>query len=432
MDIFITSRLITIVITTLLLFSWILYVKERGVMIFFTFFIALYLLYSGIGGALIYVSSQYQHYYIVFTTCISIGLFLGLKRIKNDRLPRRKSWSCFLEIFIKKYANIIIILYFLCQLFPLLYPTFRLINIINPPQPDIANFLFERYNNNQEDFVLSVISLISTTLFPFYLLSLYKFRRKTLILSLLVVIPYYIQYCDIGYLGRGSMLYAIILITGITYYARPNLRKAIVIICVVAIPTLIIFFVQYSLVRMGEITGTLSFEEAFTTLLEQESGYPLHFDEVLLWQGDHIVSYLVWLFTMPFPGFVRGGLDVNFNALFTEDLLGISRTTKGFYIVLPGIVGESVYLLGKHLFWINGLLYGFLMGVVYKILMRYPQLICILLYSAIDFGYVTNRGGFASGFPFVGKILVYFFLILYFFKHYTNWESYSKTSMLKK
>ena len=431
MDIFITSRLITIVIITLLLFSWIFLVKERGVKIFFTFFIAMYLLYSGIGGALMYISNQYQYYYIIFTTCISIGLYLGLKSINNERLSKRRSWADFLNIFIKKYANIIIILYFLCQLIPLIYPTFRLANLIHPPQPDIISMLFERFNSDNTDIFLSINQLINSLLFPFYLLSLYKYRKKTIILSLLVIFPYYIQHCSTGYTGRSAMLVALIMILGLTYYAKPKLRKPIIWGCIFGIPTIIIFFVQYSIIRIGGITDNLNFEEAFSTLLEQESGYPLHFDDILLLQGNHIGSYFVWLFTMPFPGFIRGGLDVHFAAMFSEDILGIARTRPGFYILLPGVVGESVYLLGKQLFWVNGLLYGFLMGIVYKILTRHPQLICILLYAAIDFGYVTNRAGFFGGFPFIGKILIYFFIILYFFKHYSNWKTNYKTGLRK-
>lgn len=431
MDIFITSRLITIITTTLLLYSWIFLVKERGVRIFFIFFIVMYLLYSGIGGALMYISNQYQYYYIAFTTCISIGLFFGLKSINNNRLPRRKFWSGFLKIFIKRYANTIIILYLLSQILPLVYPVFRLTDLIHPPQPDFVNMLFERFNNGQKDVVLSINSLASSLIFPFYLLSLYKYRKKTLTLSILVLAPYYFQYCIQAYIGRSVMLYAIIIILGTTYYSRPKLRKPIICISAVSIPTIIVFFVQYSIIRAGGVTENLDFEEAFSTLLEQESGYPLHFDDILLLQGNHIGSYFVWLFTMPFPGFVRGGLDVHFAAMFSEDILGRARTGTGFYILLPGIVGESVYLLGKQLFWINGLLYGFLMGVVYRFLTRYPQLLCILLYAAIDFGYVTNRAGFFGGFPFIGKILVYFFIILYLFKHYSNWKINYKTGLRK-
>lgn len=431
MDIFVTSRLITIILFTCLVFSWLFFSKEKKARIFFIFFATLYLLYSGIGGALIYISSQYQYYYIAFTLCINIGIYFGLRSVrnKNNKLPYKKSWSDFLTFFINHYAVKIIIIYLSCQLFHLFYPTFKLALLIHPPMPDMKEMLFQRFQGDAPDFPTSLINTVSTIFFPFYLLSLYKYRKNIISLTLLIILPTYIQYCAVGYMGRSSILTAIVMLLGITYFSKPQLGKTLIISCIILIPTLIVFFVQYSIVRAGGIAGNMSSGDAFAILLEQECGYPLHFDDILVLQGNHIGNYLVWLFTMPFPGFVRGGMDAHFAAMFSEYILGISRSVSGFYILLPGVVGESVYLLGKHLFWINGLLYGWLMGAVYRILTRYPQLLCILIYSAINFAYVTNRAGFFGGFPFIGKILVYFFIILWFFKNYTNWKAKYKLEL---
>lgn len=391
----------------------------------------MYILYSGIGGALITVSSVYKYYYFIFSICISIGIYYGLHAVQKRNAENRKLWSEYLTYFIDNYADKIIISYYICSIVPLLYPEFRLQLLLSPPAPDVLGMLKEKFGGGEEEnIIVSVISGIRGLIFPLYLLSLYKYREKFVKLSIIILIPYYIKYCATAYMGRSDMLEAMILILGVVYFEKPKLGKRIVLAAALFMPALLIFFVKYSIERIGGTADNISTLDAVETLLEQESNYPLHFKEVLHLQGTHFFNYLVWLTTMPLPGIFRGGIDVHFAAMFSEDILGITRTDKGFYILLPGVVGESVYLLGKNLFWVNGLIYGYVMGFVTRILLRYPQLICIAIYVAIDFGYVTNRAGFFGGFPFIGKILLYAFIFLWFLRKYTKWEQ--KSSLLSQ
>lgn len=417
------DQLFLIVVITSLIFFWLFFYKEKKVRIFFLFFAAMYILYSGLGAALKDVSTLYKYYYYIFTLCISCGIYWGLHSIHYKK-NAKKNWSDFISFFIDRYAKTIVFLYFVCKISPLIIPEIRLDLLIKPPTPDVINMLHERFGDSEQNIIISFISGISTLIYPFYLLSLYKYRKQTVKLSLIVIIPYYLQYCATAYLGRGSMMEALLIIVGITYFERPKLAKRIILASAFLLPALMVFFVKYSIQRIGGTVGAITYSEAISVLLEQECYFPLHFDKILHLQGNYIINYLVWLFTMPLPGFFRGDIDVHFAAMFSEDILGRIRGENGFYILLPGVVGESVYLLGKDLFWINGLLYGFIMGITFKILIRYPQLICILIYVAIDFGYVTNRAGFFGGFPFVGKVLLYFYLILLFLKNHLHWKRY--------
>ena len=408
------------IIGTCIIFSWLLFNKESTARIFFSLFVAMYLVYSGIGLALDNVNESYVYYYFSFSICISLGIFWGLRQVKNSQNTLQVSWYNFFNRFLDRYSKRIIIVDFLVKIFPLIYPENRIVNLIHPPSPDVINMLVERFRGDGESQISAIISIFQSFLYPFYLLSLYKYGKKTLKLVMLVVAPYYMQYCDSAYLGRGSMLEALLIITLFTYFCRPEFKKKLIIVGLSFFPIMMVFFVQYSKVRIGGESFEISYMEAIGTLLEQESGYPKHFDAILGLQGQYFFKYLVWLFTLPFPGFVRGGMDVHFAAIFSENILGMYRWQKGFYILLPGVVGESVFLLGRQLFWLNGIIYGFLMGIMYKILTRYPQLLGILIVVMINFGYVINRVGLFGGLPFILKILVYFYLILLLLKKTTS------------
>lgn len=415
-------RLSLIIFGTVLIFLWLFTYRDKEVRIFFLFFTSMYLIYSGIGGALEDVTSTYTIYYFIFTCCISLGIYIGLKS-KCGQKVSHSLWSKFFDYFLDKYANKIIIFYYVLLLSQLIYPENKLIHLIIPPSPDVISMLRERYQSDGMDFFTIIISLIETIFYPFFLLSLYKYRKETVKLTILVLGTYYIEYCISAYLGRGSMIQALIIILAFTYFYRPKLGKIILIVCVALFPTLLIFFVQYSITRIGGTAESISGREAIEQILAQEGGYPLLFREILDLQAKYRLNYLVWLFTMPLPGLFRGGIDANLVALFSEDLLGISRESKGFYILLPGVVGESVFLLGQNLYWLNGIFYGWLMGKTYRILSRYEQLFGILIAAALCFGYTVNRAGIYGGIPFVLKILLYFYFILLLLKRKLKWQA---------
>lgn len=411
------DKLILIIIGTLVCFSWVFKYPNRIAKYFFFFMILLYLIYSGIGGALKDVSDEYLIFYFIFTICISLGIRFGLKVVKSSSYTSWIRWDNYLDYFINYKAKNIIIIYYCIKLLDLIFPEFKLLNLLYPPTPDLAAVMDVRYNALENSSVVSTILLfMSQLLYPFFLLALFKYRKQTLKLSLIVLGTYYINYCQEGYLGRGSMLEALIIIIAFTYFYRPKLGKYIIISSAILLPLLLIFLVQYSIKRIGGEVDNISAGDAIETLLSQESGYPRHFSEILKLRKHYMFNFLIWLFTMPLPGIFRGSIDVQFNAIFSELMLGIPRGAKGFYILLPGIVGESIFIFGKYLFWLNGLIYGSIIGISYKLLSTHKQLFGILIVVMIDCAYIANRGGLVSAVPFIFKILVYFYIILFLLK----------------
>lgn len=413
------NSLLIIICGTFAIYSWVFFVKDRLAKYFFMFFILMFLLYSGIGGALENTVPEYITYYFVFSICISIGIGLGFRCIhKARRNNRYRSWYAFLNYFMDKYAKKIVIAYLLLHFVNLLYPEFKLLNLIHPPSPDVISVLGERYQREaQSTFFSSIIYSLDNLLYPFFLFSLYRYRKKTILLCAILFGKYYIEYCVSGYLGRGDMLTGLIIVGAFTYFHRPKLGKIILVSSIVLIPLLLVFFVKYSVTRIGGSAMDISVGDATEMLLAQESSYPTHFDRITdITNHMYWANYLIWLFTLPLPGIVRGSMECNFNAVLSEYLLNISRSSPGFYILLPGIVGESVFLFGKSFFWINGIIYGFIMSATYRVISRFPQLFGLLIAAAICFSFSINRGGMGSGIPFILKILLYFYLILWYIK----------------
>lgn len=416
------DKLIFIIAVTIIIFLFSFKFKTIQGAFYFGLFIVLYLLYNGIGGALLDAPNEYLGFYFIFTIAISVGCLIGVKQYHPVNEQKVIEWKEYFNLINEKYYKQIIVTYFVLLFIGLVYPENKLMNLLNPPTPDVIGQLLERYDGVEKTTALtSIIQLLKLFVYPFFLITLYKFRKKVVILAVLVVLPAYITYAQDEYIGRGSMLECIIMFAFIVYLENKRLRMLIIASIIIFVPTLVVFFVDYSVVRVGgdELIG--NFGDAYDMLLWQECHYPERFDELLAIRNHPTTNYIIWLFTLPFPGFFRGGIDANFNAIFSEEMIGINRGDRGFFIMLPGLVGESVFVFGEKLYWLNGLLTGLLMGYLFKFFKKYPQAIGLFTVIAIDFAYTFCRGGMTSGLTFIGKSIVWFFIIsIIFMKNRTG------------
>jgi len=412
-----TYRLILIVIVTLIPFFWVFKLKDFNSRLFFSLFLLAFFTYSGLGGSLKDIDKHYFIYYVIYTIFISIGLYIGKgsNRLKGDnRISDNK-----LTKLIDRYGTTIILFFFILKLSTLIYPQFLLHRLIAPPAPDLSSFFAERFETQESTFLESIIYYLTSLLSPFFFLSLYKFRLKPWKLILLLIIIPYIDYCKIGYMGRASMLQYLFIIVVSLYMFMPSLRKLIILFLVLFLPTLIIFMVNYTQIRIG---GTASAENAFKALevlIYSESNFPLWFSTIYHEPFDpsNLIAYVKWLLTLPIPGFLKSGIDLKANEI-AGLLLGIEPGEHGFYIVLPGLVGESVFYFGKYFFWIHSLLVGLLVGYTFRLLNKHHQMNILLFYSTIVLTYFINRGGTGAGFPLILKVLLVFYIIIYFYSRY--------------
>jgi hypothetical protein len=411
------NRLILIIIATLLPFLWIFKLKDFNSKLFFGLFLLAFFTYSGLGGSLKEIDKHYFSYYVIYTIFISIGLYFGKGRSENyvgNRLIDNK-----LTKLIDKYGTTIIVLFLILKLTTLIYPQFLLHRLFSPPAPDLRSVFAERFENQESTLLETISYYLLSLLTPFFFLSLYKFRLKPWKLMLLIFIVPYIDYCRVGYIGRGDMLqYFFVILTSI-YLFKPNWRKLIIGFLIIFLPTLIIFMVNYTQIRIG---GTASVDNTFIALeqlIYSESNYPLWFSTIYHEPFDlnNLITYVKWFLTLPIPGFLKGDIGLRGDEI-AGLLLGIESGQRGFYIVLPGLVGESVFYFGKYFFWIHSLLVGLLGGYTFRILYKYHQMNILLFYSTFVLTYFINRGGTGSGFPLILKVLLVFYIIIYFYSRF--------------
>lgn len=412
-----TYRLILIIIVTLIPFFWVFKLKDFNSKIYFGLFLLAFFIYSGIGGSLKDVDDNYFIYYVIYTIFISIGLYIGKgsNRLKGDnRISDNK-----LTKLIDKYGTTIILFFLILKLSTLIYPQFLLYRLIDPPAPDLSSVFAERFETQESTFFESISYYLLSLLSPFFFLSLYKFRYKPWkLFSLLIIIPY-IDYCRVGYIGRGNMLQYLFVIVVSIYFYKPVLRKMIIILLLIFLPTLIIFMVNYTQIRIGGTASVDNTLEALEALIYSESNYPLWFSTIYHEPFDpsNLIAYVKWLLTLPIPGFLKGDIGLRGDEI-AGLLLGIESGQRGFYIVLPGLVGESVFYFGKYFFWIHSLLVGLLVGYTFRILNKYHQMNILLFYSTFVLTYFINRGGTGSGFPLILKVLLVFYIIIYFYSRF--------------
>ncbi len=413
-----TNRLLLIILVTILPFVWIFKLKDFNSRLFFGLFLVAFFTYSGLGGSLGDIDKHYFIYYFVYTICISFGLFLGKGRITNIGNSVLTNYS--LSKLISKYGTTIIVVFLILNLTTLIYPNFLLYRLIVPPAPDLSSFFSERFGTNESTFVESVIYYMLSILAPFFFLSLYKYRNKAFVLTFLLLSIPYIEYCKNGYIGRKDIILYLIILIATLYKFNPKLRKALIISLTIFFPTLIIFMVNYTQIRIG---GTASVDNSFKaleTLTYSESYYPLWFSTIYNepFDPNNLFAYLKWLFSLPLPGFLKGDAGLRGDEL-AGLLLDVDPGQRGFYIVLPGLVGESVYYFGKYFFWIHSFIVGLLIGYTFRVLNRHREMSVLLFNATFILSYFINRGGTGSGLPYILKVLLIFFIILYFYSRYT-------------
>lgn len=382
----------------------------------FYFFV---LFYSGIGGCLSDTNPRYQIYYYVYIVGFTFFTFLFLKKrtIKTNSFARITRLNMFQE----KYASTFIFLYITLGIMDLMYPVNRLSLLINPPMPDIQNRL--SYYSDAASYT-SFFSLIKLLLSPFFFWGLYKYRAKFLKLSGIMLFNSYLSYCADSYISRGSLLITLSVIF-FTYYfsVTPKKQKELLFGATIAFPFLIIFFVIYSYIRVGQTAAGITFSGAFTMIFQQEIDSPLLFDSYINSAGNLIQEYFEWIFLLPLPSSLKMGYGGSlFNELFTNVALDSYNWQTGFSIALPGIVGEAIFIFNNYLL-VHAFILSFVLCFIYKFISSDERYLVLYLYISMRVAQGLPRGGTQGLFSYFAKSILVFMIISYFI---------SKISYIKK
>ena len=258
---------------------------------------------------------------------------------------------------------------------------------------DLKKAFLQRFEQHE----ISIIEIISLTirnfLEPFFYFSLYYYKKHVWKIGVVLFLVMYFNYCKIGYIGRGQVMTNLIVFFVLAYIWKPVWRKKIILGIICGTPFLFVFLVNYASIRIGGSIKDISFSQATEMLFLGESNYPLWFNDISIRNNSlqDICDYVYWLVTLPLP--VSPGLlgfDVGTNYKISEYLLGISRGEEGFYVLLPGLVGEAYYIFGK-LFWIHGIIYGCIIGGTYNYFIGKDSLLPLGLFVAMTVGYACAQ-----------------------------------------
>lgn len=373
--------------------------------------------YSGIGAADSQVPFGFIFYYFGLAAAIVIG-FHGARVI-------------FLPIAVKLERRVaptlgpmtgglgwvmVILAYLLLSTFPLVWPESRLSMLFSPPAPDLSRAFFLRFDETPDP-VSRIVAYAQLLMSPFFLVALYRLRSHVVLICLILCVLLYLRYVASAYISRGEVLVQVVMMVMAVWILRPSYRRILLLSAVALMPLLFYALYWYGMARIGATVQNEGFLAAAGLVLESELSFPKYVGVAIVESEARVdlPAYFTWLFTLPIPKVLTGeiaGARVNYE--ISEIVLGRPMGSYGWYVVLPGLVAESVYIYGRVLFWVHGLFLGALAALFARIAERLPQLLFLYLHVALLFAYSLNRGGVSSLLPPVinSYLLFYVFIFL--------------------
>lgn len=387
--------------------------------VFFLLFFIFITIYCGLGAALVEAPIGYLFYFILYIIVFTIATrLLNKSKVLQKVIPKRETLNNVVVKIIDRYGFVVIVLFFILNLLILIYPENRIVNLIHPPMPDIAERL-SFYGDKQN--YSSIFENLKTFLLPIFYMFLFKYKGKILFIGILLILNLYMTYCADSYASRGVILQTLLVLFFLYYISSDKMkRKKIVIVSISFFPLFIIAFVLYSFARIGDMGVSISFEDAFELLFSQEICYPLQYNDYINSSGNLIDEYLTWFFLQPLPGLLKFGLggDV-FNEVFTNVVYDKFAWENSFSIALPGLVGESIFIF-KNLFFVHAILLATVLSIVFNYLRKRPYLFILFVYYTIKFAQELPRGGTQSVYSALAKGFLFLVIVLYFMERFNR------------
>jgi len=374
-------------------------------------------IYSGIGSAVTGVAPEFTFFYMVFAVAIIAGfgfgriLFLPVSRRIDRHVPaalpnvdRRRLW------------NWVIITYLLLSAFPLVWPEFRLHQLLTPSAPDLKMMFYLRIHTEM-DAVAKIVNYIRLLIGPFFFIALYRYRAHlkwvALVFCLLLYVDYIGNYC---YIGRGTVALHILVLFLAAWILYPKARTKLTILSISCIPILLVASYAYTVIRIGGTLDNLSLLQAVKGTLGVELTLVKRAGMVVYQTGARVnlADFVKWIITLPIPKLLTGPIDgARINYEISDLVLGIRTGSSGGHVTLSGLLSESIYIYGKYFFWLHGFFVGCLAAFFARLMERVPQFLFLFLFIAMLFAFNLNRAGIASLLPrLTNQLLLFYFVVL--------------------
>lgn len=375
-----------------------------------------FFLYNGIGAAYPEVPGDYLLYYfgvlISFVAAFMVFkvTFLSVSRQAGLLLPRILK-----NVDTTPVWRWVIVVYLLLHLIPVVYPELRPAQLLAPRLVLLPTHLATRWGETgQPNYVLRVAEYASVLLTPFFYIALFRYRNRMYLAAVILLMQLYISFAIDSYISRSQVGIALGVIGLALWVSRPRQRRLLIVVATALLPLILMGNYVYAVVRIGGTVREIGLMDAAKWVWNVETSFPRNVAVPIIESGvrANLLDYIRWIITLPIPKILIGEVQrTHINCEISELVLGIRRGERGFYIVLPGLVGESVYVYGPHYFWLHGVLIGFLAALVIRLLERTPQFLFLNCYVVMLFAYVLNRGGLDGSLGY----LINHFLLLYVF-----------------
>ncbi len=379
-------------------------------------------LYNGVGAAYSDVPNYYIIYYFGFLISFACAFwlfryFFTPLSVRTGKVLRRT----LSKVDNSRLWHSIVFLSLFLHFISLIYPEIKLHQLISPPTPDLRSAFSARWEMQQIDILLKLVDYIRILLTPFFYIALFRYRHRVIRLILIIAMLLYFQYVAKAYIGRGRVLIEIGIIGVGLWVYYPKKRFHLTILALVAIPFILVGSHFYAIIRLGDTPIDITPTQAALKIVESETSFPRKVGMPIIESNQRVdmKSYVTWIVTLPIPKVLTGeikGARVNYE--ISEIVLGGTRGQPGWYIVLPGLVAESIYIFGNYFFWLHAVFIAFLAVLLIRLLEKTPQLLFLKAFVVVTFAYHLNRAGISGPLPVVinGFLLFYVFVFLCTFR----------------
>ncbi len=398
------NNLIISIVVTIVSFFWIYSIKNEVKKMFYISIVLFYYLFCGITS--FYAPSEnYITYFSIYTLVLGATFYATQNLSLKINIIRDET---FYE-FIKHYASYFVVFYVLFHLFQLVYPENKIMNLFIPPHPDVSLGIEKQIEGH------SIFDSINYLLSIFFFCFLSAYIDRPIKIIIIYILIQYLTFAENSYLSRGAILRLFALVFILLYLKYPQKRKLLILSGIGVSFFLIIFFVAYIYIRMGQDANFGNFTFAIQKIADIEFTYSQYFDQTIKENPGEPLRFFWWFFSMPLPGFMKfGTAEYLVNIEYTENTLGLYRDAPSFFTILPGLVIEGVYTLGIKLFFIHAFLFASVINIIYNTLLKSKVFFVLCLYYIINIPFVAIRGGSASFYPTTNKLLIYTLIVFIF------------------
>ena len=407
-------------ILTLMLILLIIFIRNLyhfQARLFLLTFSLFYYIYNGVGLAYNEISLTLRIYFFIFYIIFCV-VFILFFRIKSKLLNKVEYKIKGIEIKPKTIVKAFAFIYILTVILPLFYPTLIIGRLINPPTPDLLGNLndFQIVNAPSQTF-MKLAFYVQTLCLPFFI---YFFdvtvRKNKIVLYLLnAIILSYVAYVQSAYISRSDILLIFQIALLVFFIVQRKISSKHLFAISIPILLIIIFFSAYQEIRLGKDSiSSNSVNMLLTNAFETEISFPKNVVQKIVDKGftTDLSNYFLWLTTLPIPKiFISNHNNFELNKELSQLLLGISSEDQYFFILLPGILGEGIYIYGG-LFFLHAIFLGFIFGVFLRLFRTNIHFNFFIAYLMVLMSYYTCRGGIVSSLPILinGNLLFFFYL----------------------